>query len=95
MISQILTANGTSQQSTSIPTTKVRVVSTAAIYYAVGSNPTAGASYANTSIIGPNTVRYVNMEGLNNKIAILQVAAGGANVSITNVGTVSASGTAL
>ena len=91
MPSQILTANGSSVQSSASNSTKVRVVTTAAIYYAVGVNPTAGATFANTAIISPNTVRYINMQGLGNKMAVLQVAAGGANVEITDIGVVAAS----
>jgi hypothetical protein len=89
MPSQILTATGSSTQSGVINSTKARVVSTAAIYLAVGQNPTAGTGFANTIMIPSNTVRYVNMTGLGNKVAILQVAGGGANVEVTDIGVVS------
>mgnify|MGYP003341678925 CR=1 FL=1 len=85
---QLITATSSSAQSSPVNSTKARVVTTASVYYAVGANPTAGATFANTGIISPNTVRYINMQGLGNKIAILQVAAGGANVEVTDCGTV-------
>ena len=88
---QLVTATGSSVQSSMVNSTKVRIVSTASIYYAVGASPTAGAAFANTAIITPNTVRYINMQGLGNKVAVLQVAGGGANVEITDIGTVYAS----
>lgn len=92
MPTQIVTATGTSQASGVINSTKARVVTTAAIYFSVGTTPTAIPTASNTAIISPNTVRYINMQGLGNKIAYLQVAGGGANVEITDIGTVYGSG---
>jgi len=95
MASQIITAGtGTSVQSTVINSTKIRVTSnTSAAYFSVGSNPTAGASFSNTEIIAASSTRYINMQGLGNKISILGVNQA-VTVSVAEVGTVSNSAVA-
>lgn len=92
MASQIITAGtGSAVQSTVINSTKIRVTANAsAMYFAVGSNPTPGAGFANTEIIAASTTRYINMQGLSNKIAFLGVDQAG-TASVTACGTVSPS----
>jgi hypothetical protein len=82
-----LTANSsTSGATAAIDTTKVRVTANAAVHYAVGSSPVAYAG--NCEIIPANSTRYINMEGLGNKIAFI-TGSGSAEVSVTKVGYVS------
>jgi len=90
MASQIIVAGtGAAVQSTALNSTKIRVTANAsAMYYAVGSNPTPGAGFANTEIIASSTTRYINMQGLGNKIAFLGVNQAG-TASVTECGTVS------
>jgi hypothetical protein len=92
MASQIIVAGtGSAVQSTILNSTKIRVTSnTSALYFAVGSNPTPGAGFANTEIIAASSTRYINMQGLGNKISFLGVNQAGA-VSVTECGTVSSS----
>ena len=92
MASQIIDAGTSSSvQSTVVNSTKIRVTAnTSALYFAVGSDPTPGASFANTEIIAASSTRYINMQGLGNKIAFLGVNQVGA-VSVTECGTVSSS----
>ena len=83
--SQIVIATTTSSQSTAIASTKVRVTANAAVQFAVGANPTA--ALASSEVIGANTTRYINMQGLNNKIAFI-APSGTVGVSVTPIGTV-------
>ena len=91
MATYVIAANGTSQQTAALTSTKVKIAATVAVYYAVGANPTAYSS--NCAIIPANTVRDINIgngnvaAGTGNKIAFLQVSTGG-NVSVTEIGTV-------
>jgi hypothetical protein len=73
MSSQTITAAvGSSTQSAVINSTKIRVSANAnSVLYTVGSNPTAGAGFANTEMIPGGTTRYINMQGLGNKIAFI------------------------
>lgn len=84
--SQSVVVTTSSVQSNAIPSTKVRVSSSASVFYAVGANPVAYSS-GNCEILPANSVRYVNMEGNYNKIAFI-TASGSANVSVTAIGTV-------
>ena len=84
----IIATTGSSVQTTAITTTKVRVSANAAVHYAVGSNPTAYG--ANCEIITANSVRYINMEGLGNKLAFLG-STNTAEVSVVNIGYVAPS----
>lgn len=83
---QVITVGtSTSVQSAAVASTKVRVTANAAVHYQVGASPVAYTG--NCEIISANSVRYINMEGLNNKIAVLgssQVA----EVSVVAIGTV-------
>lgn len=97
----IWASNTASISSTAISSTKVRVsVDGHAVYYAVGANPVAFSN--NCEIIPAGTVRYVNMQGLGNKIAFLANDAVGTGltgtvqslVTVQQIGTVYPSGTA-
>lgn len=83
---QVINAGTSSSvQSSAITTTKVRVTANAAVHYQVGVSPVAYSG--NCEIIAANSVRYINMEGLGNKIAFLgssQTAA----VTVVAIGTV-------
>ena len=85
--SQIIAVNGAAQQSNAILSTKVKVASSVPFYYAVGSDPTASPTFANTRMIPANVITSINMEGLGNKISVIFAGTAG-NVSITTVGTV-------
>jgi len=80
---QIINATASSSQSNSISSTKVKVTANASVHYAVGSNPTAYTG--NCDVIAANATRFINMEGLNNKIAFVTTG-GTAEVSVVNVG---------
>ena len=83
---QLLTANtGIGVVSAAITSTKVRIESNNAVHYSVGVAPQAYT--ANCEVIPSNTVRYINMEGVNNKISLVCAVAGtAALVSIVNCG---------
>lgn len=85
MATQVISASASNAQSTAITSTKVRVTPSASVYYAVGANPTASATGCEM-IVGGQT-RYVNMQGLGNKIAFVTLT-GSATVSVTACGTV-------
>ena len=91
--SQSLALSTTSIQSSSISSTKVRVTTNSnAAFYAVGINPTA-YSTGNCEMLPANSVRYVNMQGLGNKIAFVLPPTGtSGNISITTIGAVEAAG---
>lgn len=55
----IIAQNGTSNVSASLNSTKVKVMSNVAVYYAVGSNPVAYSS-GNCAMIPANTLRDIN-----------------------------------
>jgi len=84
MTTQVLTVTtATSQQSAAITSTKVRITANATVHVAVGVSPTAYAG--NCEIIAAGTTRYINMEGLGNKVALLANGSV-ALVSITTIG---------
>lgn len=85
---QTIVATTTTSQSSAIASTKVRVTANAAVHFNVGVSPVAAT--ANCEIIGANQTRYINMQGLNNKLAFI-TAAGAAEVSVQQIGTVYAS----
>ena len=86
----VVAATSSSTASGAITSTKARVVSTVPVQFAVGANPTANNS--NCEVISANTVRYINMQGLNNQIAFIAVSGGASGtVSVTPCGTVYAS----
>jgi hypothetical protein len=85
--SQIIAVTGAAQQSSAIASTKARVAASVPFYYAVGSDPTASPTFANTRMIPANVITSINMEGLGNKISVIFAGTTG-NVSITTVGTV-------
>ena len=84
----IIATTGSSVQSSAVASTKVRVTSNAAAHFAVGVNPTAYSG--NCEIIAANQTRYINMQGLNNKIAFLG-SNSTAEITVTQIGTVYAS----
>jgi hypothetical protein len=87
--SQNLTVGtGASVQSAAIASTKVRLTANAAVHITVGVNPVANT--ANCELIAANQTRYVNMEGLNNKLAVI-ASSSTAEISIVPCGTVAAS----
>lgn len=96
MSSQTITATGTSGQSSVINSTKIRVTSNASpVLYAVGTSPIAGTGFANTEMIAPGTTRYINMQGLGNKIAfITPIGVTATLITVTEIGTVYAAGQA-
>lgn len=53
-------ANGTSTQSSVLNSTKVKVVSNVAVYYAVGIDPVAFTS-GNCALLPANTIRDINV----------------------------------
>lgn len=89
MATQVISASTSSAQSTAITSTKVKVTPTATVFFAVGSNPAAYTG--NCEIIAAGQTRYINMQGLGNKIAFI-TPTGSASVSVTQCGTVYASG---
>jgi hypothetical protein len=90
---QSLAVTTTSIQSTPITSTRVRVNNgNTPVFYAVGPNPTAFTT-GNCELIPANTVRSVNMQGLNNIIAFA-TASGTSNVSVVTIGQVAPSGIA-
>ena len=91
-IPQTIVVTTTTSQSNAVASTKVRVTANAAVHFNVGSNPVAAT--ANCEIIGANQTRYINMQGLNNKLAFI-AATGVAEVSVQQIGTVASSGIIL
>jgi len=91
-IGQVITPNSTSGALSGIITsTKIRIESNVACYYAVG-NTTPIVVTTTAEIIPSNTVRYINMEGAGNKINLVATS-GTALVSIVNCGNVDISRT--
>jgi hypothetical protein len=81
MATQVIAVTGTSQTTSAIQGDKVKVVTgSASLFYRVGSAPIAYQS--NCEILPSNTVSYINMQGLNNKIAFI-IGSGTGNVSVT------------
>lgn len=80
---QIINATTSSSQSTAITSTKVKVTANASVHYAVGANPVAYVG--NCDVVPAATTRFINMEGLNNKIAFVTTTSV-AEVSVVNVG---------
>ena len=87
----ISTGPGNVVQSTVINSTKVRVTANVQAHYAVGVNPTC--FQGNCELIPANAIKYINMQGLGNKIAIMG-SSSASEVSITQIGIVAPSGTA-
>jgi hypothetical protein len=67
-----------------ITSTKVRVVANAAVHYAIGVSPIAYRG--NCDLIPADTVRYINMEGVGNKIAFNPTNNVTAEVSVVECG---------
>ena len=80
---QIINATTSSSQSTAITSTKVKVTANASVHYAVGANPIAYTG--NCDVIPAASPTFINMEGLNNKIAFITTTSV-AEVSVVNVG---------
>ena len=86
---QIINANSSaSGQTIAITSTKAKVTANASVHYAVGVNPTA--YIGNCDVIPAGTTRYINMEGLGNKLAFITIS-GASEVSVVNVGYVAPS----
>jgi hypothetical protein len=84
------TAGSNSQSvGTAITSTKVRVVANVAVHYSVGVTPSAYRG--NCEILPPDTVRYINMEGVGNKIAFTPTNNVMGEVSVVNCGYVDGS----
>lgn len=84
----ITVTTASSVQSAAINSTRARVTANASpVLYTVGSNPVAGANFANTEMIAAGTTRFVNMQGVGNKIAFIAPNLP-AVVSVTEVGSV-------
>jgi len=78
---QVLTSSGSAAQSTALTdVTKIRIATTAAIYVAFGTNPTATSS---DLIMGIDAIEHFKITP-GHKVSVLQVTAGG-KVSITPV----------
>lgn len=88
MTISVINVSGSSQQSAAMPSTRVRVITTAPVYYAVGTNPVAYSG--NCEIIAANTKRDIIMGNINLKVAILGMGTAG-NVSIASLGSVNQS----
>jgi hypothetical protein len=88
-----INAAGSNSQpvATAITSTKVKVVSNVAVHYAVGVSPIAYRG--NCDVIPANTVRYINMEGVGNKIAFNPSDNVTAEVTVVNCGYVDGSRT--
>jgi hypothetical protein len=86
MATQVISVTGTSQATNAIAADKVKVVTGgASAFYAVGTSPVAYS--ANCEILPSNTVSYINMQGVNNKLAFIQ-GSGAGNVSVTPCATI-------
>ena len=83
--STVIVATTTTGQSAAITSTKVRITANAEVRYTVGINPVV--TVGNGEIIASGQTRYVNMQGLNNKLAFITTT-GVAGVSVTPIGTV-------
>ena len=57
---QVIAQNGTSSQSATLNSTKVKVISNAACYYAVGASPVA-YNTGNCFLLPANTLRDINV----------------------------------
>ena len=80
----VITANSsTSGQTPAITSTKAKVTANASVHYQVGVNPTAYAG--NCDVIPAGSTRFINMEGLGNKLAFI-TATGSAEVVVVPVG---------
>jgi hypothetical protein len=87
---QVLTVGTSSSvQSAAIDSTKIRVTANAAIHFSVGVSPTAFTN--NCELIAAGQTRYINMQGLGNKIAMIG-SSGVGEASIVPCGTVYDSG---
>lgn len=76
---------GAAVTSVAINSTKVRITANAAVHFAVGAAPVAYSG--NCEIVAANQTRYINMQGLGNKIALLANSAA-VVVSVTECGSV-------
>ena len=82
---QVIVATTTSTQSAAVPSTKVRVTANAEVRFNVGANPVV--TTGNGEVIASGQTRYINMQGLNNKLAFITTT-GVAGVSVQQIGTV-------
>ena len=82
---QVIVATTTSTQSASVASTKVRVTANAEVRFNVGANPVV--TTGNGEVIASGQTRYINMQGLNNKLAFITTT-GVAGVSVQQIGTV-------
>jgi hypothetical protein len=82
------TAGSNSQSvGTIITSTKVRVTANVAVHYQVG-NVSPVAYRANCDVIVPDTVRYINMEGLGMRIAFNPTNNVVGEVTVVNCGNI-------
>lgn len=78
----VIAQNGTSNVSVALNSTKVKVVSNVACYYAVGSSPVA-YSTGNCALLPANTIRDINVgPGTQTTNANLAVTTGGTGPKI-------------
>jgi hypothetical protein len=82
---QVIVATTTTSQSSAVASTKVRVTANAEVRFTVGVNPVV--TTGNGEIISSGQTRYINMQGLNNKLAFITTT-GVAGVSVQQIGTV-------
>jgi len=82
---QVIVATTTTSQTSAIASTKVRVTANAEVRFTVGANPIV--TTGNGEIIASGQTRYINMQGLNNKLAFITTT-GVAGVSVQQIGTV-------
>ena len=82
---QVIVATTTTSQSSAVASTKVRVTANAEVRFTVGINPVV--TVGNGEIIASGQTRYINMQGLNNKLAFITTT-GVAGVSVQQIGTV-------
>jgi hypothetical protein len=85
---QVIVATTTSSQTSAVASTKVRVTANAEVRFNVGVSPVVTAG--NGEVIAAGQTRYINMQGLNNKLAFITTT-GVAGVSVQQIGTVYAS----
>jgi hypothetical protein len=86
--STVYVATTSSSQTSAVTSTKVRITANAEVRYTVGVSPVV--TVGNGEVIAAGQTRYVNMQGLNNKLALITTT-GVSGVSVTPIGTVYAS----
>ena len=80
------TAVNVAGSTTTINSTKVKVLANAACVYAINAPATLTANVG--AMIPANFPTYINMTGIGNRISVLPVAGGSTAITVTECGTV-------